>query len=208
MRLFKVPALLYYIFNRFTWSIPVTDKSVFLTFDDGPTTELCPYILDTLDKYGAKATFFCVGENVAKNPEIFKMIIERGHKVGNHTYSHEDARDVSHSTFISSINKCNELVKSRLFRPPYGRIKPRLAKKIKRAGYKPIMWSVLSYDFDMEISAGFILRKIVNQTKPGSIVVFHDNLKAKRNLQIVLPRYLAFFKNKGYKFKTIPEKSV
>jgi len=205
MRLFKVPTVLFYIFNRFTWSIPVKDKTIFLTFDDGPTSELCPYILDTLDKYNAKATFFCVGENVEIFPEVFQNIRERGHSVGNHTYSHDDARNVSHETYLKSIKKCNELVQSKLFRPPYGRVKPILTKKIKKSGFKPIMWTVLSYDYDQEISSGFILRKIVNQTKPGSIVVFHDNIKSKRNLQIVLPRYLAFFSNKGYKFKAIPE---
>jgi len=205
MRLFKVPSILYYVFNRFTWNIPVKDKSIFITFDDGPTSELCPWILETLDKYHAKATFFCVGENVASASEVFSKIREKGHSVGNHTYSHEDARDVSFETYMKSIQRCNELVQSKLFRPPYGRIKPKLIKLIKHKGFKPVMYTVLSYDYDQEISSGFILRKIVKQTKPGSIVVFHDNIKAKKNLQIVLPRYLAFFSNKGYKFKAMPE---
>ena len=205
MRLFKVPAVIYYIFNLPTWSIRVKDKSLFVTFDDGPTKELCPWILETLDKYNAKATFFCVGENVAQSPDLAEMIRERGHSLGNHTYSHEDARDMSFESYLKSIDKCNGLIHSRLFRPPYGRIKPRLNKRIKKAGYKPIMWSVLSYDYDQDISSGFILRKIVNQTKSGSIIVFHDNVKARKNLQIILPRYLAFFSNKGYKFRAIPE---
>ncbi len=202
--MFKVPGILYYIFNRFLWRVPVKDNSIFLTFDDGPSGDLTLWILDLLDKYNAKATFFCVGEKILANKAYYDKIVERGHLTANHTFSHEHFRDVSVKTYLHSIQKCGELVNSRLFRPPYGRVRPRIAKMIKRAGFKPVMWSVLSYDYDQEMSPGKILRKIVRQTKPGSIIVFHDNKKATRNIQIVLPRYLAFFANKGFKFKVLP----
>lgn len=204
MRLFRLPGIFYFLFHRFLWHIPVKDKTLFLTIDDGPSGELTLWILDVLDKYHAKATFFCVGENILNHRDCFEKILAKGHLTANHTFSHDDFRDVSHTTYLHSIQKCGELVNSRLFRPPYGRVASRLAKMIIKAGFIPVMWSVLSYDYDQELTPGKILRKIVKRTKPGSIIVFHDNLKAKRNIQIILPRYLAFFTNKGYKFKVLP----
>ena len=199
-----MPAPFYYIFNQFTWRIAVKDRSIFLTFDDGPNEEVTSWILDTLDKYNAKATFFCVGENVEKYPKAYREILERGHNTGNHTYNHFNSRDYSDESYIKNVEKASELIKSPLFRPPYGRIRPRLAKKLRHLGFKPVLWTVLSYDFDAELTPGFIFRKIVRQSRPGSIIVFHDNIKAYKNLQILLPRYLAFFSNKGYRFRSIP----
>nr|MBC8343403.1 polysaccharide deacetylase family protein [Bacteroidota bacterium] len=180
--------------------------TIFLTFDDGPSKEATPWILEVLKRYHAKATFFCVGENVVEQPALYQQILDAGHQTGNHTFNHLNTKDVSIDSYIKNVKKCAEVVNSRLFRPPYGRIRPRIAKQLKRMGYKLVLWTVLSYDFDTELSPGFILRKIVRQTRPGSIVVFHDNVKAKRNLQIVLPRYIAFMSNKGYSFELIPKR--
>jgi len=206
MRIFKVPFFLSMVFRRFIWRMSDTEKTIYLTFDDGPTPELTEWILLTLDKYNAKATFFCVGENVEKHPHIYLKILDKGHKTGNHTYNHMNSREYSDETYIRNIQKASEFIKSPLFRPPYGRIRPRLAKKLKKVGYRPVMWSILSYDYDNELTPGYIFRKIVKQTHYGSIIVFHDNIKALKNLQILLPRYLAFFSDKGYKFKSLPDR--
>ncbi|MBL6964475.1 MAG: polysaccharide deacetylase family protein [Bacteroidetes bacterium] len=206
LRFFKFPAFFYFIFNRFTFRENVSGKKIFLTFDDGPSKEATPWILEVLKRYHAKATFFCVGENVVEQPALYQQILDAGHQTGNHTFNHLNTKDVSIDSYIKNVKKCAEVVNSRLFRPPYGRIRPRIAKQLKRMGYKLVLWTVLSYDFDTELSPGFILRKIVRQTRPGSIVVFHDNVKAKRNLQIVLPRYIAFMSNKGYSFELIPKR--
>ena len=205
LRFFKLPTFLYYIFNRFTFRENVSEKKVFLTFDDGPTTEVTPWILEVLERYQAKATFFCVGENVVKQNVLYQQIIDAGHRTGNHTYNHLNIKDVTRSSFINNVTKCSHVVNSRLFRPPYGKIRPTIAKRLKRMGYKLVMWTILSYDFDTDLSPGFILRKIIRQTRPGSIIVFHDNVKAFQNLQILLPRYIAYMKNQGYSFDVIPK---
>ncbi|MFC2114256.1 polysaccharide deacetylase family protein [Bacteroidota bacterium] len=205
LRIFRVPAFLFWIFNRFAFSIPVTDKRIFLTFDDGPNPDTTEWILEVLKRYNAKATFFCVGENVHKYPELYKRILEEGHYTGNHTYNHLNTKDVTMSSYINNVKKCADVVNSRLFRPPYGKIRPRIAKRLKRMGYKLVLWTVLSYDYDNELSPGFILRKIVRQTKPGSIIVFHDNSKALQNLHIILPRYIAHMENRGYIFDRVPK---
>jgi peptidoglycan/xylan/chitin deacetylase (PgdA/CDA1 family) len=179
----------------------VSGKKVFLTFDDGPTGEVTPWILEVLERYQVKATFFCVGENVENHPELYQSLLDKGHHTGNHTYSHMNLKDVSIPTYLADVKKCNHLVNSRLFRPPYGRIRPRVAKKLKRLGYKLVLWTVLSYDFDTGLSPGFILNKIVKQTRPGSIIVFHDNVKAVKNLQILLPATLPICR-----IKAIPSK--
>ncbi|MBT4337339.1 MAG: polysaccharide deacetylase family protein [Bacteroidetes bacterium] len=205
LRFFKLPTFLYYIFNRFTFRENVSEKKVFLTFDDGPTTEVTPWILEVLERYQAKATFFCVGENVVKQNVLYQQIIDAGHRTGNHTYNHLNIKDVTRSSYINNVTKCSHVVNSRLFRPPYGKIRPTIAKRLKRMGYKLVMWTILSYDFDTDLSPGFILRKIIRQTRPGSIIVFHDNVKAFQNLQILLPRYIAYMKNQGYSFDVIPK---
>ncbi|MBT3302619.1 MAG: polysaccharide deacetylase family protein [Bacteroidetes bacterium] len=205
LRFFKLPTFLYYIFNRFTFRENVSEKKVFLTFDDGPTKEVTPWILEVLERYQAKATFFCVGENVVKQNVLYQQIIDAGHRTGNHTYNHLNIKDVTRSSYINNVTKCSHVVNSRLFRPPYGKIRPTIAKRLKRMGYKLVMWTILSYDFDTDLSPGFILRKIIRQTRPGSIIVFHDNVKAFQNLQILLPRYIAYMKNQGYSFDVIPK---
>ena len=139
LRFFKLPTFLYYIFNRFTFRENVSEKKVFLTFDDGPTKEVTPWILEVLERYQAKATFFCVGENVVKQNVLYQQIIDAGHRTGNHTYNHLNIKDVTRSSYINNVTKCSHVVNSRLFRPPYGKIRPTIAKRLKRMGYKLVM---------------------------------------------------------------------
>ncbi len=185
-----------------TWKIRTNKPVIYLTFDDGPVPEITPFVLKELDKYNAKATFFCVGENALKHPDILKEIIEAGHKIGNHTYNHPNGWKSHTTKYIENINKCEEHFTTELFRPPYGRIKPSQLYKLKNS-YHIIMWSVLSCDYDQQVSHEKCLDNVLSFTDKGSIVVFHDNLKAKNNLFYTLPLFLKHFKEKGFSFETL-----
>ena len=182
---------------------------MFLTFDDGPVPEITAFVLDSLKKYDAYATFFCVGENIKKNPEIFKEIIELGHSVGNHTFNHLNGWKTSSNNYLENIRLCAETMKNhakeaplKLFRPPYGRITRKQIKELK-GQYNVIMWDVLSRDFDKKVSGKNCLDNTIKYTRNGSIVIFHDSYKAADNLQYALPRFLDHFTAKGYSFKTL-----
>mgnify|MGYP000527759070 CR=1 FL=1 len=157
MRLYtiKTPKFVKRLFPRLVWEFPVTTKTIYLTFDDGPTPEITPLVLQELKKYNAKATFFCIGKNIVNHPEIFQEIISDGHTVANHTQHHENAWKVSSKIYLDNINATAELLPkdtAKLFRPPYGKLTPKVSKKILKTGYKIIMWNVLSGDFDTTLS--------------------------------------------------------
>jgi peptidoglycan-N-acetylglucosamine deacetylase len=181
------------------WRGDPTDKTIYLTFDDGPTGPFSYEILDLLDKYDAKATFFCVGDNVRRHPEIYRELIDRGHRSGNHSYHHLKGWETPWKKYVADVYQAAELIGSDLFRPPYGKISHRQVNHIKK-DFNIVMWSLLSLDYDPDFSAEQCLEIVSNNTSPGEIVVFHDNLKAEEKVRFVLPRYLAQLRDEGYKF--------
>jgi len=208
MYLTKTPKFIQSLFPSFTWKMaPAKDKVLYLTFDDGPIPEVTPWVLETLDKFDAKATFFCVGDNVRKHEDVFQLVKSKGHSVGNHTYHHLSGWQTDNIPYFHDIRKCASLVKSNLFRPPYGRIKPKQTQFLSRH-YKIVMWDVLSGDFDESLDAEACYQNVVRATKPGSIVVFHDSLKAEAKLKEVLPRVLEHYYLQGYIFKAIASKDM
>lgn len=174
------------------WDIKTNKKEVFLTFDDGPDPEVTNWVLDQLKAHNAKATFFCVGENVERYPEVFKRIQDEGHTVGNHTYDHKNGWETNYDNYLVSVKKCGHVFGSHFFRPPHGRIKRKQIKKIKPR-YRIIMWSLLSGDFDPNISATECAYNTVQYSQPGSIIVFHDSQKSKATLYEALPKILNHF---------------
>ena len=180
---------------------------MYLTFDDGPHETATPFVLDQLKQYNAKATFFCIGKNVAAHQEIYQRILKEGHSVGNHTYNHINGWKVSDEVYLEEIQQTKELIKSNLFRPPYGRIKRSQLKKLQTPNSKIqiIMWDVLSGDFDTNLTPEACLGYVLYHTKPGSIIVFHDSTKAMERMQYALPKVLEHFSKEGYVFKGIEE---
>lgn len=192
------------LFPQLIWEFPSENKNIYLTFDDGPHPEITEEVLRILDQHKAKATFFCVGDNVKKYGETYHQIIKKGYLTGNHTFNHLNGWKTPAGEYYSNIEKCAQLVDSHLFRPPYGRIKPTQAAYLKMR-YRIIMWTVLSYDFNQNLLPENCLQTSVRKTRPGSIVVFHDSEKAKRNMLYVLPRFLDHFLKLGYRFPVIPD---
>ena len=201
------------IFPNYVWDIPNNENKVFLTFDDGPIPEITEWTLEQLKKYDAKATFFCIGNNIEKHPEIFKNIITQGHAIGNHTFNHLNGWKNSTEDYIKNVKLCQSQIPNlkfhtsdsepaqqtlNLFRPPYGKIKPSQSRILRKLGYKIIMWDILSYDFDQTITLEKCLDNILKNIVNGSIIVFHDNIKAEQNLKYALPKTLAFLKEKGF----------
>lgn len=203
----KTPWWVRKIFSSYVWHIPVTKKEIFLTFDDGPHPEITPWVLQELKKYYAKATFFCIGNNVAKYPQVYKEILEEGHAVGNHTYHHLNGWKTSTPDYVNDVAAANKIIVSNLFRPPYGRIKKEQAKRLNEAMRKEnvhiIMWDVLSADFDKTFSATQCVRNVVRNVRKGSVIVFHDSEKAFSNLREVLPIVLESLYREGYESKKI-----
>ncbi len=205
MKWFYVPVWVDAVFPRRVWRVRTNsrEKIIYLTFDDGPTANLTDYILTELDKYQAKATFFCVGGNMQKFPDKLKQIESLGHKIGNHTFSHLNGFKTETLPYIDDVKNASEFYQTKLFRPPYGKLRSSQAKIVLQQGYKIIMWSVLTYDFDKHLDAETAWRNIVKHTKPGSIIVFHDNEKARKNIEILLPEFLEYYHSQGYKFHTL-----
>lgn len=194
--------ILNYIYPKAIWRKEKEKNNIYLTFDDGPIPEITPWILDCLKEYQVKATFFCVGENIKKHPEIFDRILAEGHAVGNHTYNHLRGWDSEDQIYFQNIEKCEKLTNSRLFRPPYGRAK-KSQMKVLAQDYKIIMWDVLTGDYDPKISPEQCYKNCVNYTRNGSIIVFHDNIKAINNVKYALPKCIEQLLRKGYRFKTL-----
>jgi peptidoglycan/xylan/chitin deacetylase (PgdA/CDA1 family) len=179
------------------WQVKTDEKKVYLTFDDGPIPELTEEILDILSKYNAKATFFCVGENVARNPEIYAKILEQGHATGNHTHRHLKGWSSSFDEYIGDVEAAAKLIDSSLFRPPYGLISYRQARELSKH-YQVVMWSVLTKDYDPSVTREECLAAAIQGTRPGAVIVFHDNIKARENVLYALPRYLENLEKAGY----------
>lgn len=196
MRFFRVPWYVRLLLFRRVWSSKSVNGTVCLTFDDGPIPEVTPWVLDQLKAAGMKATFFCVGENVRKHPEIYERIISEGHQVGNHTMRHEKGTQQSTAEYLNSVEEASGLVQSRLFRPPYGRLTFRQSQKLRKR-YKLVMWSWLSYDYDPEVPVDEIIRKADRQVRSGDILVFHDNVKSFDRLKVILPGVLEGLQRKG-----------
>lgn len=190
------------IFKRRTWGFSLDKKAIYLTFDDGPHPDITPWILDFLKEKNLLATFFCVGENVVRYPEIYQRIIDEGHAVGNHTMKHLNAIKVKQKDYLQSIEDAQKVIHSKLFRPPYGRLTPTLAKKI-RSKYVIIMWSWLSYDFDQDITIEKILEKAKKQVKGGDILVLHDNPKITEKQKILLPALIEQLSEKKFIYKIL-----
>ncbi len=209
LHFYKTPAVLKNISKSLIWNVLSNEKTIYLTFDDGPVPYLTEYIIETLNKYNAHATFFCVGDNIKKYPEVFKKAIEHGHGIGNHTFNHLKGWSSQNDKYMENIHKCQKIieqnhtkVKKAIFRPPYGQITPRQIQLLKES-YNLIMWDVLAYDFDKSHTAEKSLKKIIKATNSGSIVVFHDNYKAEKKLKYMLPKFLEHFKGLGFDFKNL-----
>ena len=207
-----MPRFIQRLYPERIWAFSREEKSIYLTFDDGPIPEVTPWVLDELKKYNAKATFFCIGENVQKHPEIFQRILSEGHSVGNHTFNHLNGWKTATSEYIENVDKAEgqmgnnskfKIQDSRLFRPPYGKITSKQAKILQRKGFKIVMWDIISYDYDANTSPEKCLQNVLKNIKPGSVVVFHDSLKAEKNLRFLLPKVLEIIKEDGYLVESI-----
>lgn len=222
----KTPRLLKGLYPNYIWDKPNGQSTIYLTFDDGPTPEITNWTLDLLEAYRAKATFFCIGNNIEKHPELFRDILKRGHGVGNHTYDHPEGWQTNTDAYIESVLKTQKLMHQHqsnfkpqssgsaltipsgqplLFRPPYGKIKRRQGRRLLGLGYDIIMWDVLAFDWKDSISKEQAAKNVTSNAKPGSIVVFHDSVKASKRMQYALPITLDHFSNKGYQFKSLVE---
>lgn len=200
------------IFSGFIWDFPTTEKTVYLTFDDGPTPEITDWTLAILKQYNAKATFFCIGENIVKHPELFKQLQKAGHSTGNHTYNHINGWYLDAESYMKNVLLCENSItdtsddintEKKLFRPPYGKLKRKQFKSLKDKGYKIIMWDILSADFDTTISPQVCAENVLKNIKPGSIIIFHDSIKASKNLKYALPQTLEYLQKNGYEMKAI-----
>lgn len=203
MYLFKTPALFKVLHPGSIWNKSRKERCIYLTFDDGPIPIVTTFVLKTLAEYNAQATFFCIGDNVRKHPDIFQQLIKAGHSIGNHTYNHLKGWNTPDAIYLENFTKCAEAVPSDLFRPPYGKARRSQLAKLKKTNPKLqiIMWDVLSGDFDQRLQADKCLNKVLQYTQNGSIVVFHDSLKAFDRLKYVLPKALEFWSDKGYTFR-------
>ena len=215
----KTPNIIKRIYPNRVWSLPYTENKVYLTFDDGPIPEVTPWVLDLLNEFEAKATFFCIGKNVITNLKIFQRIIEEGHTIGNHTFDHLNGWKSKTREYIENCEKFMDILNQvqdnnskhinqklsiiKLFRPPYGKLTSKQSKVLQKRGYKIYMWDVLSGDFSKNISKEKCLQNVLKNTNPGSIIVFHDSLKAEKNLRYVLPKVLEFISEKGWECSAI-----
>lgn len=204
----KTPIVAKKLFSNYIWDIPTNEKVVYLTFDDGPTPEITNWVLNTLKQYQAKATFFCIGNNIENHPEIFQDIFNDGHSIGNHTNNHIRGWKTNSKAYLNNVSDAEEIIKKQasstnLFRPPYGQITPKQGKNLIELGYKIIMWDVLSFDWDKNITPETCLNNVISKTTNGSIIVFHDSIKASKNMQYALPKILEYFSNKEYQFKAL-----
>lgn len=204
---FRSPFFLPWLYPGLTWKLPTVDKKIYLTFDDGPVPGPTEFVLDELKRVGARATFFCIGDNVRKHPEVFNKVVTAGHRTGNHTFNHLRGWETETERYLDNIRQCDKVMgleqtSNKLFRPPYGRI---TRKQISRlSDYRIVMWDVLTHDYSKQTGRHRCLNGSIRATRPGSVVVFHDSLKAERNLRFVLPRYLDHFSQAGYSFEPLP----
>jgi peptidoglycan-N-acetylglucosamine deacetylase len=207
----KTNRLIKKIFSNYVWDIPNTENKIYLTFDDGPTPWITEWVLQELEKHNAKASFFCIGNNIEKHPEIFEKVIAAGHSLGNHTFNHLKGWKTTTEDYLQNSFLCEKQIlkseinnlKSKIFRPPYGKIKASQAEKLRQLGYKIIMWDVLSADYDITISKEKCLENATKNVQSGSIIVFHDSVKAFPHLEYTLPKALKYYKEKGFVFEKL-----
>lgn len=207
----KTPVVAKKMFPNYVWDIPSSEKTIYLTFDDGPTPEITNWTLNTLKNFNAKATFFCIGNNIEKHPNIFQSIIKEGHTIGNHTQNHIKGWKTNTKDYVEEVSRAQKIIDNQiqnlefrihnLFRPPYGQITPKQGKKLMALDYKIVMWDILSFDWDKNVSPENCLNNVISKAKSGSIIVFHDSVKASKNMQFVLPKVLEHFSEKGFEFK-------
>jgi peptidoglycan/xylan/chitin deacetylase (PgdA/CDA1 family) len=215
MHFFKVPALLPVLVPSAIWRVRTSEKMIFLTFDDGPHPEVTPWVLEVLAQYDAKATFFCVGNNLSKFPHVAKEILNQGHHIGNHTYQHSKGWITKNTNYFKEIEQTEALIGElhmqcqkikfhhSLFRPPYGRISPSQLQWAKKRNIPVIMWSMLSCDYDPKLNCEKALQTLQKNIKPGNIVVFHDSQKAFPQLKQLLPRFLEFLVHQGFRMQLL-----
>lgn len=206
----KTPLVAKKMFPNYVWDIATNEKVLYLTFDDGPTPEITNWTLNILNTYKAKATFFCIGNNIEKHPDIFKSILNSGHAIGNHTYNHLKGWKTLTKDYLENVAQAQNTIDGiipreiseniQLFRPPYGQIKPAQGKALLALGYKIIMWDIISFDWDKNVSKETCLKNVTSKASSGSIIVFHDSVKASKNMQYALPKVLEHFSEKGYRF--------
>ncbi len=227
----KTPWLLKKAFSSYIWNVNEDEKTLYITLDDGPTPVITEKTLDILSDFDAKATFFCIGENVKKHPKIFQKVIAEGHSIGNHTYNHLKGWETDNEVYIENTLLAEKEIQEargqgsevrgqkegtrnlkpttsyqpslKLFRPPYGRIGPLQGRMLQKQGYDIVMWDVVSYDWEPTISPEVCLDHVIDNAQSGSIVVFHDSVKASEKMLYALPKTLAFYKEKGFGFKAI-----
>lgn len=202
MYLVKTPGLLKRLYPSLLWNNDRTRNSIYVTFDDGPIPIVTPFVLNILKKHDAKATFFCIGDNISKHPDIFEQVKKEGHAIGNHTFNHLKGWKTDDKIYADNFRKADELIHSSLFRPPYGRIKRSQVKMLRQI--KPelqiVMWDVLSGDYNQKLSPEACLQNVLRHTENGSIVLFHDSLKAFGRLEYVLPRAMEEWSKRGWEF--------
>jgi len=246
----KTPWVFKMLFPHYVWQIKTSEKVIYLTFDDGPTPNITDFVLNCLKTHQAKATFFCIGNNVEKHPDIFNRILADGHSVGNHTQNHLRGWESDTNVYVKNVIEAEAIIQaskwktpdfdatadqlitsvlpeidpeksiiaksspkskvihrtssiSSLFRPPYGQIKPSQGKQLLKKGYKIIMWDVISFDWEQELSEDMCLQRVISNTESGSIVVFHDSIKASKNMMYALPKVLEYFSAKGFRFESL-----
>jgi peptidoglycan/xylan/chitin deacetylase (PgdA/CDA1 family) len=194
------------LFRGYVWDVPNDNNTVYLTFDDGPTPRVTEWVLEVLRGHGIKATFFCIGDNIEKHPGIFQKVVDEGHSIANHTFNHLNGWKTGNAQYFENIEACEKSIESRtgtratLLRPPYGKIKSAQAKWVREQGYKIIMWDVLSADFDVTITPEKCLQNVIHNTVSGSVIIFHDSVKAYQNLQYALPKAIENLKERGFRF--------
>ena len=192
------------MFPDLIWTIPSTDKVLYLTFDDGPTPQITEWVLDILRHYRASATFFCVGKQVELHPQIYQQIIEEGHGIGNHTQNHIKGWKSSTSEYIKEVSMASKFIDSKLFRPPYGQITPKQVTALTSKGFEIVMWNILSMDWEAKVSRQECTENVLHKASDGDIIVFHDSLKAADNMKYALAKVLDKFSEDGYDFRRIP----
>ena len=198
----QFPRILRPLMGKLTWRKHPSSKVIYLTFDDGPVPEVTPDILDILDKYHIKATFFCVGENVQKHPELYQEVLRRGHKTGNHTFNHLKGYHTPTPDYIQNVEKASRYIDSKLFRPPHGQIRFSQINQLKN-DYDIIMWDIITHDYNRQLSADTVFGNVRRMAPNYSIIVFHDSIKAQQNVLSALPRSIEYLKEKGFEFATL-----
>lgn len=196
------PKIVRAIYPRAIWRMDPKEKAVYLTFDDGPIPEITPWVLDLLDEHDIKATFFMVGDNVRKYPETFRMVVERGHRIGNHTFNHIRGFGIRTKNYLANTNKANETMQTDLFRPPHGHMRWKQYHVLKKY-YKIVMWDLVTRDYSKRTNGRQVFRIVKKYVRNGSIITFHDSLKAEKNMKYALPRSIEWLKEQGYEFKLL-----